>query len=79
MFVWSKSSHISKHICVLAEDLEGTIEPNVLYWVELRPMHKAKGYVVVAAFARTAFFNSKGHNHSPKYQKLYTLVYILII
>ena len=49
MFVWSKSSHISKHICVLAEDLEGTIEPNVLYSVELKPMHKAKGYVVVAA------------------------------
>ena len=49
MFVWSKSSHISKHICVLAEDLEGTIEPNVLYSDELKPMHKAKGYVVVAA------------------------------
>ena len=49
MFVRSKSSHISKHICVLAEDLEGTIEPNVLYSVELKPMHKAKGYVVVAA------------------------------
>ena len=45
----SKSSHISKHICVLAEDLKGTIEPNVLYSVELKPMHKAKGYVVVAA------------------------------
>ena len=43
MFVWSKSSHISKHICVLAEDLEGTIEPNVLYSVELKPMHKARG------------------------------------
>ena len=27
----SKSSHIGKHICVLAEDLKGTIEPNVLY------------------------------------------------
>ena len=45
----SKSSHISELICVLAEDLKGTIEPNVLYSVELKPMHKAKGYVVVAA------------------------------
>ena len=45
----SKSSHISELICVLAEDLEGTIEPNVLYSVELEPMHKSKGYVVVAA------------------------------
>ena len=49
MFVWSKSSHIGEQICVLAEDLKGTIEPNVLYSVELKPMHKAKGYVVVAA------------------------------
>ena len=45
----SKSSHIGKHICVLAEDLKGTIEPNVLYSVELKPMHTAKEYVVVAA------------------------------
>ena len=45
----SKSSHISELICVLADDLKGTIEPNVLYSVELKPMHKAKGYVVVAA------------------------------
>ena len=47
--MWSKSSHIGKHICVLAEDLKGSIEPNVLYSVELEPMHRAKGYVVVAA------------------------------
>ena len=46
----SKSSHISELICVLAEDLKGTIEPNVLYSVELMPMHKAKGYVVVPPF-----------------------------
>ena len=49
MFVWSKSSHIGEQICVLAEDLKGTIEPNVLYSVELKSMHKAKGYVVVTA------------------------------
>ena len=29
--------------------MKGTIEPNILYSVELKPMHKAKGYVVVAA------------------------------
>ena len=40
---------LGEQICVLAEDLKGTIEPNVLYSVELKPMHKAKGYVVVAA------------------------------
>ena len=34
---------------VLSEDLKGTVVPNVLYSVELKPMHKAKGYVVVAA------------------------------
>ena len=32
-----------------SEDLKGTVETNVLYSVELKPMHKAKGYVVVAA------------------------------
>ena len=40
---------LGKQICILSEDLKGTIEPNVLYSVELKPMHKAKGYVVVAA------------------------------
>jgi len=40
---------LGEQICALAEDLKGTIEPNVLYSVELKPMHKAKGYVVVAA------------------------------
>ena len=34
---------LGKQICVLAEDLKGTIEPNVLYSVELKPMHKARG------------------------------------
>ena len=34
---------------VLSEDLKDTVVPNVLYSVELKPMHKAKGYVVVAA------------------------------
>ncbi len=44
-----EDSRYGKQICVLSEDLKGTIEPNVLYSVELKPMHKAKGYVVVAA------------------------------
>jgi hypothetical protein len=44
-----EDSRFGKQICVLSEDLKGTIEPNVLYLVELKPMHKAKGYVVVAA------------------------------
>ncbi len=44
-----EDSRYGKQICVLSEDLKGRIEPNVLYSVELKPMHKAKGYVVVAA------------------------------
>ena len=38
-----EDSRYGKQICVLAEDLKGTIEPNVLYSVELKPMHKARG------------------------------------
>ena len=44
-----EDSRFGKQICVLSEDLKGAIEPNVLYSVELKPMHKANGYVVVAA------------------------------
>ena len=44
-----EDSRFGKQICVLSEDLKGTIEPNILYSVELKPMHNAKGYVVVAA------------------------------
>ena len=44
-----EDSRYGKQICVLSEDLKGTVEPNILYSVELKPMHKAKGYVVVAA------------------------------
>ena len=40
---------LGKQIYIQAEDMKGTIEPNVLYPVELKSMHKAKGYVVVAA------------------------------
>ena len=78
MFVWSKSSHIGEQICVLAEDLKGTIEPNVLYSDELKPMHKAKGYVVVAA-TPVQFPAIAEYIIVPKLQKLYTLVYRLIV
>ena len=44
-----EDSRYGKQICVLSEDLKGTIEPNVLYAVELKSMHNANGYVVVAA------------------------------
>ena len=44
-----EDSRFGKQICVLSEDLKGTLEPNILYSVELKPMHKANGYVVVAA------------------------------
>ena len=40
---------LANRAVVPSEDLKGTVEPNVLYSVELKPMHKAKGYVVVAA------------------------------
>ena len=44
-----EDSRFGKQICVLSGELKGTVEPNILYSVELKPMHKAKGYVVVAA------------------------------
>ena len=44
-----EDSRFGNQICVLSEDLKGKVEPNVLYSVELKPMHKANGYVVVAA------------------------------
>jgi hypothetical protein len=34
--------------------MKGTVEPNVLYDVELKPMHQGNGYVVVSA-QRTLF------------------------
>ena len=69
----SKSSHIGKHICVLAEDLIGTIEPNVLYSVELKPMHKAKGYVV-GRHIRTVSCDSRDHNRSQNAVQGYSVI-----
>ena len=44
-----EDSRFGKKICVLSEDLKGTIQPNKLYAVELKPMHNGSGYVVVKA------------------------------
>lgn len=44
-----EDSRFGKQICVLSEHLKGQVEPDVLYEVELKPMHKANGYVVVSA------------------------------
>ncbi len=44
-----ENSAFGKKICVLSEELKGRIMENVLYNVELKPMHRGNGYVVVAA------------------------------
>jgi hypothetical protein len=44
-----EDSTFGKKICVLSEDIKGTIIPNILYNVELKPMHCGNGYVVVSA------------------------------
>lgn len=44
-----EDSRFGKQICVLSEDLKDKVNPNLLYEVELKPMHKANGYVVVSA------------------------------
>ena len=73
-----EDSRYGKQICILTWNLKGSIEPNVLYSVELKPMHKAKGYVVVAAIP-VPFPATVEYIIVPKRQKLYTLVYSLII
>lgn len=44
-----ENSVYGKKICVLSEELKGTITENVLYNVELKSMHRGNGYVVVSA------------------------------
>lgn len=44
-----EGSQYRKKICVLAENLKGTIDTNILYDVELKQMHNRNGYVVVSA------------------------------
>ena len=44
-----EDSRFGKKICVLSEELKGTVQPNKLYAVELKAMHNGSGYVVVSA------------------------------
>lgn len=44
-----EDSIFRKKICVLSDELKGTIIPEIPYMVELKPMHSGKGYVVVKA------------------------------
>lgn len=44
-----ENSIYGKKICVLSEELKGSIIPNQLYNVELKAMHQGNGYVVVSA------------------------------
>jgi hypothetical protein len=43
-----ENSTFGKKICVLAQNLKGTIIPNILYNVEMKSMHNGNGYVVVS-------------------------------
>ena len=45
----SENDDCPKKICVLAEDLKGLIEPGIVYEVELRPMRKGNGFIVISA------------------------------
>jgi protein involved in ribonucleotide reduction len=44
-----ENSTFGKKICLLSENLKGTIQTNILYRVELKAMHQRNGYVVVSA------------------------------
>lgn len=41
-----------KKICLLSEDLKGLIQPGIVYDVEVKPMRKGNGYVVISASRR---------------------------
>lgn len=45
----SEQNDSPKKICVLSEDLKGLIQPGIVYDVELKPMRKGNGYVVISA------------------------------
>lgn len=45
----SEKDDCPKKICVLAEDLQGLIKLGVVYEVELRPMRKGNGFIVISA------------------------------
>lgn len=42
-------AEVPKKVCVVTRELAGSIEPNILYDVELTPMKTSAGYVVVKA------------------------------
>lgn len=50
-----EDSIFRKRICILAEELKGTVLPNTLYEVELKPMHKGKNGYVVSSATRVLF------------------------
>lgn len=52
-----EDSRFGKKICVLSEELKGTVQPNKLYAVELKAMHNGSGYVVVSA--KPILFNAQ--------------------
>ena len=48
-----------KRICLLSEELKGSVLPNILYEVELKPMHSGKnGYVVTTRVVFSATVES---------------------
>lgn len=44
-----ENSKFKKRICLLSEELKGSIIPKILYIVELKLMNQGNGYIVVAA------------------------------
>lgn len=44
-----EDSRFGKKICILAEELKGKLQPNKLYKVGLKAMHKRLGYVIISA------------------------------
>lgn len=56
-----EKSDSPKKICVLSEDLKGLVKPGVVYDVEMKPMRKGNGFVVISASRRKypAIFETK--------------------
>lgn len=44
-----ENSYFGKKICILARELKDKLQPNKLYDVELKQMHRRSGYVIVSA------------------------------
>lgn len=45
----NENSKFKKRICLLSEELKGSVIPKILYDVELKLMNQGNGYIVVAA------------------------------